>query len=84
MLDVKLLPRMEVAKMLGRSRSGFEALVNSGRGPRLTRIGGNVFVREDDLAEWLEACREPARPACVGRKTRSDAGSTRSGASATN
>jgi excisionase family DNA binding protein len=38
-----------------------ERRIEDGTGPRVTRIGRRVLIREDHLAEWLDRCASVAK-----------------------
>ena len=50
----------EAAAKYGGSELTLRRMVDSGRGPIVTRIGGKNLVREDHFREWLESCATTA------------------------
>jgi predicted DNA-binding transcriptional regulator AlpA len=53
--DLRLLKFEEVALQLGWSAKHFERIVQSGKGPKVTKLSPkNRGVRADHLREWLD------------------------------
>jgi excisionase family DNA binding protein len=52
---MQLLSRPEVAKLLRMSTKTLDRLVAAGEGPPVTRIGGRVLFRQDQLDAWIKA-----------------------------
>lgn len=57
--NIRLLRPAEVAVMLGISRSLAYELIRSGQIPAI-RVGSRLRVTQDDLAKFIEKCREDA------------------------
>lgn len=60
-----LLSRPEVAARSRVSVRTWDRLVSTGNGPALTRIGAQVFVREQHYETWLTGLSEQ-KPVAVG------------------
>ena len=52
-----LLTVPEVAAVLRTSTKAIYVMMSRGQLPGVTRIGGRVLVREDDLLDWLDRSR---------------------------
>ena len=61
----ELLTRSEAAERARISTKTFDAMCSEGVGPRLTRIGGKIFVTTANFDAWLESMTD-AEPAPVG------------------
>lgn len=53
-----LLSKDEASKRLRIAPVTLDTYWRRGIGPTKTRIGGRVFVREEDLARWVNQCAE--------------------------
>lgn len=54
LLAAPALPWIEVALLLDLPLSTMEKLRAQGKGPRLFHLGRRLYVRQDDLREWLD------------------------------
>jgi len=58
----------EAAEQCRMRPSTLERLIRTGRGPRITRLGGKVLIRSDHWREWLESGVGAELPESDGRK----------------
>ncbi len=61
-MSLELLTLREVATKARIGRTTLAEMLARGDGPRVTRIGGRVFVRADRLDDWIESCTEASAP----------------------
>ncbi len=54
-----ILTKDEVAERARISRRQLDYRTKAGAGPAITRIGGAVRIRDDELQAWLERCTIP-------------------------
>lgn len=57
-----LLTTKEAAKRVRVHPATLNGLIRDGKGPAVTHIGRKALIREDVLAEWVNALTEPAPP----------------------
>jgi len=55
----EILTKDEAAKRACISRRHLDYQIAAGAGPAVTRIGGAVRIRDDQLRAWLERCTVP-------------------------
>ena len=58
-----VLTKQEAAERAKISRTMLDKQIRAGTGPAVTRIGGSVRVRSDELQAWLERCTVPQQGA---------------------
>lgn len=58
-MSFDVLTKDEAAKRAHISRRQLDYQIKAGAGPAVTRIGGSVRVRSDELQAWLERCTVP-------------------------
>ncbi len=58
-MNFDILTKDEAAERARISRRQLEYQIKAGKGPAVTRIGGSVRVRSDELDAWLKRCTEP-------------------------
>ena len=60
-----ILTKEEAADRTRISRRMLDKQIRAGTGPAVTRIGGSVRIRDDELQAWLERCtvQRPTHPA---------------------
>ena len=51
-----LRSRGDCARRAGISERHLDRLLKAGNGPRITRLGGRVLIRDDHFREWLDDC----------------------------
>lgn len=56
-----ILTMNEAAERARISRRMLDYQIKAGAGPAVTRIGGSVRIRDDELQAWLERCTVPPR-----------------------
>jgi hypothetical protein len=57
-MSYNLLSKDETSKRLRIAPVTLDTYWRRGIGPIRTRIGGRVFVREEDLTKWVNQCAE--------------------------
>ena len=57
-MSYNLLSKYEISKRLRIASVTLDTYWRRGIGPVRTRIGGRVFVREEDLTHWVGQCAE--------------------------
>ena len=57
-MSYNLLSKDEISKRLRIASVTLDTYWRRGIGPVRTRIGGRVFVREEDLTHWVDLCAE--------------------------
>ncbi len=55
-----ILTKDEAAERARISRRQLDYRIKAGAGPAVTRIGGAVRIRDDELQAWLERCTVPS------------------------
>jgi len=55
----EVLTKDEAAERVRISRRQLDYRIRAGAGPAVTRIGGAVRIRDDELQSWLERCTVP-------------------------
>ena len=55
-----VLTKEEAADRARISRWMLDKQIRAGTGPAVTRIGGSVRIRDDELQAWLERCTAPS------------------------
>jgi hypothetical protein len=65
-----ILTKPEAAAKARIHLRSLERRIEDGSGPRLTRIGRRVLIREDHLAEWLDRCTGAAKQTTPMRSIR--------------
>ncbi len=55
-MPFEVLTKSEAAERARISRRQLDYQIRAGAGPAVTRIGGAVRVRSDELQAWLERC----------------------------
>ena len=58
-MSFKMLKVSEAAEQANISRRLLDRQIKQGKGPAVTRLGGAVRVRSDELQAWLERCTAP-------------------------
>lgn len=58
-MSFKVFTKDEAAKQARISRQMLDKQIRLGAGPAVTKIGGAVRVRSDELEAWLERCTVP-------------------------
>lgn len=58
-MPFEVLTKDEAAERARISRRQLDYQIKAGAGPAVTRIGGSVRVRSDELQAWLERCTVP-------------------------
>jgi len=58
-MPFKMLKVSEAAEQANISRRLLDRQIKQGTGPAVTRLGGAVRVRSDELQAWLERCTAP-------------------------
>lgn len=58
-MPFEVLTKDEAAERARISRRQLDYQIKAGAGPVVTRIGGSVRVRSDELQAWLERCTVP-------------------------
>lgn len=62
-MSFEILTKDEAAKQARISRQMLDKQIRNGLGPAVTRIGGAVRIRDDELQAWLVRCTVPTTPA---------------------
>ena len=50
-----LLTRIEAAKRSRISVGTLDSILKGGNGPKVTRVGKKIFIREDHLSQWIDS-----------------------------
>ena len=58
-MPFKMLKVSEAAEQASISKRSLDRQIKQGTGPAVTRLGGAVRVRSDELQAWLERCTAP-------------------------
>ena len=61
-MPFEVLTKDEAAKRACISRRHLDYQIAAGVGPAITRIGGAVRIRDDELQAWLIRCTAPPPP----------------------
>ena len=57
-MQFEVLTKDEAAERANISKRLLETQIRAGAGPAVTRIGGTIRIRSDELAAWLERCTQ--------------------------